>query len=197
MSEDICVVIQGQTNSRIVDIRKAWNKYLPNVVFSTWKGDPNLSLYEKSDCVLLNDVPHNPCFGNLNLQKISTLAGIRFAKEKGFSRVLKIRSDMLPVDSDKFMNMFKDEHNFYLFSWINHRDGYYTDYFMCGDTQSMECVWDFDVENTEYDYPEQVLSKNIKALNKNIVECYHQMNNSNDIFRCKQNDFLKITFNPH
>jgi hypothetical protein len=201
MKKDLCVVIQGPS-SHVSDLKKSWEEYLPDVVFSTWKEDGISLLYQDSDVVIQNNIPSVFGIRNLNLQRISTFSGIKFAKENGYQRVLKIRSDMTPIAAKKFIGLFHgdDENskkNFYAFSWINHKNGYYTDYFMCGDIASMEYVWDFD-GTSSYDYPEQAITEKIKDLDKPIVECYHKMNYENDIFWHKYGGkMLKQTFNRY
>lgn len=200
MKKDLCIVVQGPS-SHVSDLKKSWKEYLSDVVFSTWKEDRISLLYEDNDVVIQNSVPSIFGIRNLNLQRISTFSGIKFAKENGYQRVLKIRSDMTPIAAEKFVNLFhrddeNSKENFYVFSWINHENGYYTDYFMCGDIASMEYVWDFDGTSPSYRYPEQAITEKIKNLDKSIVECYHTMNYENDIFWHKYGGkMLKQTFN--
>lgn len=193
MCKDICIVVQGPSNY-IEELNNTWKLY-KNVVYSTWKNN-FLNSCDLIDNIIYQDVPDNCGIRNLNLQKISTYNGIEFAKQNGYDRVLKIRSDMMPTNIDKFLNLFYDKNNFYVFSWINHEQGYYTDYFMCGDIKAMEYVWNFD-GTKNYNYPEQIITEKIKCLNKNIVECYNYMCDENDLYWIKYGKMLKKTFNKY
>lgn len=188
--KNICIVIQGPSN-HVKELKNAWADFNSDIVFSTWKTD-DLSNYEKTDNVILNEFPENSGIRNLNLQKISTKNGIEYAKNLGYSKILKIRSDMIPINAKKFIDIF-DEDNFYVLSWINHNHGYYTDYFMCSDVSTMEFVWDFD-GTVSCEYPEQVITDRIKKINKPILECYFKMNEENDLYWIKLNKWTKQSF---
>lgn len=103
--DDVYVVIQGHT-AHIGEILESYSGY-KNIV---WAMDDTCSL---RDYGLVHDTRINPVvvkrpvnsgFGNINLQAISTVEGLKYAKELGAKYCIKIRSDMVINPLHKFIN---------------------------------------------------------------------------------------------
>jgi len=186
-TEDICIVVQGPS-SNVSDVREAWKHYTNQLVYCTWNGNENL--YTQTDNVLFIDMPLNRGIGNLNLQKITTNCGIKYAKDNGYKRVLKIRSDMIPTNPEVFLKHFSEE-TFEVFALAPDQGGYYTDYFMCGKIDVMESIWNVDIEK-QWLHAEQALMNNIKNVCKDDVSLYiEKMNEYNEVYWFKYSKFLR------
>lgn len=140
MNPEFCVVVQGPS-SYVDEISNAWSGY--HVLFSTWKGEEDkYNVYQQTDdCVFCNK-PSSPGVGNVKMQHMTTLAGLLEAKRRGFKQVIKWRSDMIPSNPHKFVNLFNKELT--LFYWHDHDGGYIVDYFMGGNIDNLIKLWDFD-----------------------------------------------------
>lgn len=95
----VAVVLQGpiiNKNNFTYETLKLYVRRYPNckLIVSTWKGSDSYNEFEKlkNVYVCLSDKPV-PGRGNINMQKVSTLAGIEKAKELGCNYVLKTRTD--------------------------------------------------------------------------------------------------------
>lgn len=157
MNKEICIVIQGATQPQwLPTIKQGWEGY--PVIYSTWEGT-NPAYYDESDIVLYNPIPEAGV-RNLNLQRVSSLNGFLKAKEMGFKRVLKWRSDFYCPNPKLFLETFEeDKINFY--SW--HRDNYVTDFFIEGDIDEM--IELFTLHNwNEVPYPEWAFTQRLFEL---------------------------------
>jgi hypothetical protein len=167
---DRCIIIQGPTNhTYVLDNKNCWSGN--PLIFSTWS-DSDKSAYDlENDIVLFNDYPPSAGVRNWEYQRISTLNGIKKAKELGYKRVLKWRSDFKTNNSEKFLELFDlDKINFYAF--MDHMGGYVTDFFMEGDINDMLELFDFEGEGQ---FPEKILTDRLYQLN-----LHHKIN-----FICK------------
>ena len=95
------IVIQGglmlESDFTVQTVR-TYRAYYPDVhvIVSTWAGLDPLHVSALRDAgadVILSDQPANPGHGNLNLQLVSTQAGIARARALGATHVLKTRTD--------------------------------------------------------------------------------------------------------
>ena len=91
------IIIQGPS-SNVLELKKAWLGY--DIIWSTWFGEENN--YNENDIVVYSDKPNESGVGNLNLQLITTHSGLIKAKELGYDRAFKWRSDMIPTNPDIF-----------------------------------------------------------------------------------------------
>lgn len=100
--ENMAIIIQGPLvckNHFTLESVRHYERMFPGikVIVSTWKDAPTWELElienEKDAIVVQSEYPSNPGFGNINLQSISSLAGVKKAKEIGIKYVLKTRSD--------------------------------------------------------------------------------------------------------
>jgi hypothetical protein len=179
-----CIIIQGPTNEKyVLDNKNCWKDN--QIIFSTWI-DSDKSVYNlDNDIVLFNNYPSHTGVANWEYQRISTLNGILKAKELGFKRVVKWRSDFKTNNSKNLLKLFDlDKINFYAF--VNHRGGYITDFFMEGDINDM-----LELFNNEKngEFPERILTDRVYELNldKKVNFICKLLNNECDIYWHKLN----------
>jgi hypothetical protein len=179
MNKDLAVIIQGPSN-HVIDLKKSWEGY--NLIWSTWIGEEGK--YDKKDIVLFNEIPIDRGVQNIALQKTSILNGILKAKELGYKRVLKWRSDLLPSNAQKLVNTFKKNCINFL-TWHN-TGKYFIDYFTEGDIDDIFNIW--NLPTIHGPYPEKILTDNIffnNFLNFNFIG--EELNETNDIYWAKYN----------
>lgn len=100
-NEKIGIVIQGPPlyeNSFTIETIKLYKKIFDNVeiIVSTWedvKEDYLTKVRDMGCSTICNKKPSVSGVGNMNFQVVSTLAGVKKAKELGCSYVMKTRSD--------------------------------------------------------------------------------------------------------
>lgn len=134
---NIAIVVQGPSNN--IPVFKSTFK--ENLIFSTWEGEEDK--YLSSDIVIFGKKPEDFGPGNFNLQAISTLNGLYKAKELGYEKALKIRSDLYPTNTEKFLKIINNDCiNFLAWqknSYLNY--GYFVDYLMSGKIESLIKLW--------------------------------------------------------
>jgi hypothetical protein len=151
-----CIIVQGPAYSNsIAQIRDCWKGY--DVIYSTWEGGEGL--YTADEKVIYSKLPSYTGVKNLNYQKISTIAGLELAKELGYERALKWRSDMWTNNADELISKFTDGYN--TFCWIDADGGYLTDYWMEDTIDNLLNIWDIEPNG---DFPERVLTDRITEL---------------------------------
>ena len=92
----IACVIQGNIRPGFAEILQVIKNGVDLIILSTWKEEA-AKLTAGDYEVILNEKPANPGISNRNMQRVSTAAGVKFAKELGCTHVLKWRTDMLPT----------------------------------------------------------------------------------------------------
>ena len=178
----LVVLIQGPS-SYVEEQKKAWDSF--DIIWSTWKGEENK--YNKNDTVVYNQIPNNFGVQNITLQQKSTIEGIKKAKELNFKRVLKWRSDLIPNNPKKLIDLF-DKNSVNFLAWHN-SGGYFIDYFMESDIDKMYKIWDFN--NINGPFPERIITDNIfekGILNFNFI--LDKLNSDNEIYWIKRNILL-------
>jgi hypothetical protein len=147
-----CVVVQGQTYPSYIDsVRRGWEGY--QIIFSTWD-TTDKSYYREDDIVIYNPVPSDCGTKNLNLQKISTINGFLKARELGWDRALKARSDFSTTTADGFFELF-DRTKLNLHGYW---DGYINDFYMEGTIDDILTLFDVPISGP---YPEWNLTKQL------------------------------------
>lgn len=188
MENNLVIIIQGPSNN-VDEQRKCWDGF--NIIWSTWIGEE--SKYNENDIVLFNNSNIERGVQNIALQKESTLNGIAKAKELGYKRVLKWRSDLLPSNTKKLVDSFKKECVNFL-TW--HKDGkYFVDYFMEGDINDIYNIW--NVPTIYGPYSEKITTDNIFSLgldNFNFIG--DELSSDNEIYWVKYNTNLS-TYKNH
>jgi len=188
LRDDLVIIIQGPSNN-VFELKKAWEGF--NIIWSTWVGEE--TKYDENDIVLFNNLPIERGVQNIALQKESTLNGITKAKELGYKRVLKWRSDLLPSNAKKLVDSFKKEYVNFL-TW--HKDGkYFVDYFIEGDINDMYNIW--NIPTIYGPYSEKITTDNIFSLgldNFNFIG--DELSSDNEIYWVKYNTNLS-TYKNH
>lgn len=155
MNKELAIVIQGPSDY-VEELKKSWDGY--NLIWSTWKGEE--SKYVDDDIVIFNDIPIECGVQNIALQKVTTLNGIKKAKELGYERVLKWRSDLIPSNAKELIRTFKKDCLNFL-TW--HNDGkYFIDYFHEGPIDDVYKIW--DVPTIHAPYSEKLTTDNVFFL---------------------------------
>jgi hypothetical protein len=173
---DICVVVQGRTEIEFVRVLK--EKFNIPLIFSTWE-DADKTAYSETDIVLYNQYPSDRGPHNFQLQRISSLNGFIKAKELGFKRVIKWRCDLEPNNADELIKLFDTNYiNFYAF--VQHQEGYLTDFFMEGNIDDMITLFSID---SNPPYPEFAFTHKMYELNfdKKINFILNKLTNENNI----------------
>lgn len=175
------IISQGPADY-IEQVERAWRA---PILHSTW---PEYANRPALGQIIASERPEHAGRQNVWLQAKTTLAGLYEAKRQGARRVVKIRSDMVPLDSEKLLELCKGEINF-LF-WHNWKKQYLLDYFCAGDIDLLIDLWEFEEEP---EYPEAGITKNFfdKGLNKKDI-CFigPQLTKENDLFWIKNNKFI-------
>jgi hypothetical protein len=181
--EDFCVVVTGE--SKFVDeIKKSFKDSNIKILFSTWVGSEDK--YSDKDIVVFDNLPSYCGNGNINLQKISTLNGLLKAKELGYRRALKIRSDIIPTNSKSFLNLLNNE-KINLLCWHQHfvgLNGYFVDYLMSGIIIDLIDIWK-NVNINLHNVTEVMLTNSLINHLDNINYLLNDLNNDNDLFWLK------------
>lgn len=139
--KDFIIIVQGAT-TYLKEVKEAlkYNK----VLYSTWQGEE--FKYNSDDIVIFNEIPSYSGPANLNFQKTSTLLGLIKAKELGYKKALKLRSDIIPTNIDKFIDLIDNQCLNFL-CWHHHEvypncPGYLVDYLMSGRIDDLIKLWD-------------------------------------------------------
>lgn len=184
---DFCVVIQGP--SRYVNELKKHYGNIP-IIWSGWVGEENQ--YDlQTDKVALSNPPQNRGVHNLNMQKISTLNGLDYAKILGFNYAVKMRSDQYPTNPDKFLELFDKDKVTFLSAHKGGGNPYLIDYFMGGSIDDLISLW--EIETNGWPFPERAVTESaITKFKDKIDYTHHKMSVDNDIYwisrkmTCKQ-----------
>lgn len=188
--DDSVILVQGPS-VLVPKIKEVFEGY--NLLFSTWAGEEDN--YDSSDIVIYNSFPEHRMPSNFNLQKITTFNGLFACKALGYKRVLKIRSDMYPNNTDEFIKLLEnDDLNFLI--WHYHctsigYNGYLVDYLMSGKIDDMLKLWDID--NCEFNYVSEVVLTDSYIRNLSDVPINFFLNGiskDNDIIWEKKNTKL-------
>jgi hypothetical protein len=186
--KDFVIVVQG-ASSYVKMLKESLKEF--NVIYSTWEGQQQN--YTESDTVIYNKMPVFAGPANLNLQKVTTIAGLQKAKELGYKRALKIRSDILPTNTKEFIkSLDNDSMNF--LCWHYHEvypncPGYLIDYLMSGKIDDLLELWDIN-DMSWCSVPEIHLTQQYitKLINKVNVEYFlPSLNVNNDLYWIKRN----------
>lgn len=189
--EDFVVIVQGGS-SHIQEIREKLKDF--NIIFSTWDGEQDK--YSPSDTVIYSKLPEYKGPANLNLQKTTTIAGLKLAKELGYKRALKLRSDLIPTNPSKFIKLLDNESLNFL-CWHCHEvypkcPGYLIDYLMSGTIEDLLVLWDIEDMSwcvvPEIQITQQYITK---LLGKTGVNYFlSDLNSNNDLFWAKRGIML-------
>lgn len=183
-NEDICIIVQGPSDN-IKRHRDCWKNH--NLIFSTWINDIKRDKYTKEDTVIFSKLPRVFGHHNINLQKISTLNGLYIAKNLGFNKCIKLRSDLYATNPDKLIDIINfDKLNFigkHCYKKIDNFDCYMIDYMQCGPIDMMIKLWEIDDINFSK-VPEISLLNNFNKYftNKDLHFLLKYINKNNDLW---------------
>lgn len=104
--KNTAIVVQGPITPATHSILEYYTKHFSNVILSTWKPEVDLSKYGLV-AAIFNDIPLGAP-SNRPLQRLSTCKGLEKAKELGFERVLKCRTDHF-VKNTEIVDIFNKE----------------------------------------------------------------------------------------
>jgi hypothetical protein len=188
MNKDFVIIVQGGSEY-VPQLKEKLEGF--NVIFSTWVGDEKK--YLDTDVVIYNEKPTYTGPANLNLQKITTINGLKKAKEMGFKRALKLRSDLIPTNMSELFKSLDNEYLNFL-CWHCHEvypncPGYLIDYLMSGDIDYLIKLWDIEDMNwcavPEIHLTQQYISKLMS--NVNIKYFLDELKSDNDLYWVKHN----------
>ena len=119
---DVSILIQGPlllkgdfTYTTALQYKKHFSNAI--IIISTWEGVPisYINKFRNSGIiVLLNQLPNYNGFSNINLQIITTLAGINYAKKIKTKYILKTRTDQrfYNIETIQYLKNLYNNHNF-------------------------------------------------------------------------------------
>jgi hypothetical protein len=178
-NKDYIIVIQGPSDY-VEQQKKAWSDF--TIVWSTWIGEE--TKYRKEDITIFNEIPNDRGINNFALQQKSTLSGLERGKELGFKKAIKWRSDLIPTNSKKLLELFKPDYLNFL-SWHN-TGNYFVDYFLGGNIDELLEIW--KTNKIYAQYAEEILTEQMKRLNySNINFILEDLSNDNEIKWLKYN----------
>jgi hypothetical protein len=96
----VVTVIQGNIRPGFNEVLHAVQQFSDAVVLSTWRGEQHMVPKGRFELVL-SDPPIQQGITNRNMQRVSTVAGLKRAQEIGADFVLKWRTDLLPTNITK------------------------------------------------------------------------------------------------
>jgi len=169
------VVIQGPTDY-CRDILPDY-KDIDNVIVSTWEGEPE----ENIDFIISLDIPiiqspkpTIPGHLNVNMQAMSSYAGVDILKTLGVTEVLKIRNDIKVSNITKFLEVLKgDKLSFlalakegvrtdlaYSLGYMHYSHDYPVDLIVYGDVDEVGKAFNFQVPPGLAAPPEAIIMYN-------------------------------------
>ena len=221
------IVIQGPTNY-YKELSYHYSVF-DNVVWSTWDDEPleNIQhITSQGIKVITSPIPKTPGPQNVNLQLASSLAGVEYLKNQGFTHALKIRSDVIwegvELIWDRLIDQkigflslntpsFKRSLNYFLDYWHDGFD-FTTDHVIFGEIDILSQT--FSPPNFSYSEntpPESIILANyLKSQNKPTDFSLENLKSSgvylfaedckefnNKIIWLKHNwNLISLTFNP-
>jgi hypothetical protein len=185
--EKVGIVIQGTLyNDLCVDkIIESYSCVKDNCVISTWSNESIELLNKLEDAgfkLIKSEMPEFRGHHNCNLQTKSSINGINYLEKKGYSHILRMRSDLIPNNTVKFIDVLSkiSEHKIVFLCWINgYNIHYFTDFFTFGPTEIIKKFWDVEQlisEDTSKMFTEQYLCYKFTNLE------YPSYNDISDIF---------------
>jgi hypothetical protein len=168
------IVIQGPLTfyKEIVECYK----HIPNIVISTWDDEDIKHInYIKNNNIpiVLSAKPNNPGYLNINMQTVSTMAGIHYLEQIKVTEILKVRTDIITTNIDKLLSILNNKSLAFLgICKPNVRPlEYYIEYnhssfdfpinlMEYGNLENIKNLFNFTIENYTPIPPESLLSYN-------------------------------------
>lgn len=177
--EKFVVIIHGDIRADISLIENCWKGY--NIIWSTWNNE-SISTDKK---VIYNEIPKDSGVQNLMYQKVCIYNGLLEAKELGYERAIKWRTDQYLTNTKDFISIL-DPYSTNVLFWHNYQGGYYVDYFMEGNITDLLLIWNLD--SYDYPYSEYATTKQI-LKNKIKINCIGK-------YITEKNDIIWVNRNP-
>lgn len=160
---DVCLVITGLLQDNYVNEMIESYKNIRNKIVSTWN-DQDKVLIEKLKnngfIVLTNDYPNIK--SSVNVQALSIYYGCMKAKELNFNYVIRIRTDIIVSDINKFieinLELMKDK-LVILYVHNNNSGLYIDDHFIGGSIDKMILFYNVQQESNNIRFPEKFLQE--------------------------------------
>lgn len=189
----LAIIIQG-ASTNVNEQKEKWACVKHDIIFSTWLGFE--SHYDNADNVIFSEIPESSPM-NFFHQVISTYKGLLKAKELGYEYVLKLRSDLIPTNCSKFLELI-DNKDFNFLAWQRHQvypncQGYLVDYLMSGYIDDMLKLWNINECLTIV--PEVNLTNNfinnLESFSTTKIKYFlDNLSNTNNLFWVKRNFYL-------
>lgn len=162
-NDDVCLIITGLLKDTYVDEMIESYKNIRNKIVSTWN-DQDTVLLEKLKnnefIVLTNDYPNIKT--SANLQSLACYNGLKKAKELNFNYAIRIRTDIIISDVNKFieinLELMKDK-LVILYCHNNNAGLYIDDYFIGGHIDKMILFYNVLQDATNTRYPEKFIQE--------------------------------------
>lgn len=185
--DNLLVVVQGNIRCSPQIIDHQWAGF--NLVWSVWNDD-NI---ETRNPIIRSEKPKSGGIGNINFQSKGILCGLEYGKEKGFTHVLRWRTDQYPTNAKQLVDLF-DFNKINVLAKHQHAHGYYVDYFMLGNIDDMIKIW--SVENTtDIPYAEYEITNRINTFGFPIKCICSRLTDENDIIWTSRNNLKLSTYN--
>jgi hypothetical protein len=152
---DVCIVVIGHLS--YLDTLIKFYKGLKNIVFIVDDSEDASKIDQLKNNgfeVIINEVsklPNNG-FGNVNFQCTSSKIGVQYATVKGYEYVIRMRSDQIILQIDRFINNF-DFSKLGFLAYINNTNPHYVEGFhTINNMLSKKYNVDLDTSNLSYNY---------------------------------------------
>lgn len=178
----IACILQGNIREGFLDVLSEMMKLFDEVILSTW--DDEKSLPAGDYHLILNERPPNVGNFNRNLQRVSTVSGIKKAKELNCTHVLKWRTDLLPtrLNVDELIQYTKYSlckgipsrivmSSFRNLSVSPDWFSSFPDLYAFGEIEMMELFWnDFNLDfSSSFHLPKQMIEDCELTISNNII----------------------------
>ena len=165
------IVIQGPTNyaKEVADLYEG----IPNVVWSTWKGEDVEYIKSKGIDVVQFTLPEFGGHLNVNFQTVSTYAGLTYLRNKGVTEALKIRGDLKPNNVKLLLEILKGKPLsflaickpnvrglYYELEYVHNSFDFPVDLFLYGSIKNLEKCFNFQTYENYPIPPEALITYN-------------------------------------
>jgi len=141
-------VIQGHT--KYVDVIVKNFAHVKNVIWCTEEDSPkeHLDIIKKSNIQLLTIKRSPDSYGRLLIHSNSATAGIKEAKKQNADYIIKLRSDLIFSDHEKFMKIMRFDNKIYGNAYVKHKGRFIEVPQVIADTYA----WLYQFRNKLYDF---------------------------------------------
>lgn len=152
-SDDVHIVVIGHLR-HLTDLITFY-KGIKNVIFvvdNTEDPQKVKLLHDNGFIVLINTIPSETGFGNINLQCSSTNIGINYLKSIDVNNMIRMRSDQIILQLHKFINNFKfDKIGFLSYIDLTNNSGHFNEN-VNALQKKLEIEHNKKIDNLSYNY---------------------------------------------